>query len=92
MNDLFVCTRCQHVDLTDLVKGEVRAMNAQRAEVDAEVNSGWTGNHGTPLDRKITFEPLVCTKCLTGQWHGQFPYKRYEPATDLGKVVNPPLL
>jgi len=30
---------------------------------------------------------LVCTKCRTGSWHGQFPYMLYNPATD--DVVNP---
>lgn len=30
----------------------------------------------------------VCTKCNTGQWHGQFPYLPYNPKVD--NVVNPP--
>lgn len=30
---------------------------------------------------------FLCTKCATGQWHGQFPYALYNPRTD--NVVNP---
>jgi hypothetical protein len=30
---------------------------------------------------------FTCTRCATGQWHGQFPYALYNPKTD--NVVNP---
>ncbi len=30
----------------------------------------------------------ICTKCQTGQWHGQFAYASYDPETDV--VVNAP--
>jgi RNase P subunit RPR2 len=31
---------------------------------------------------------FLCTKCLTGAWHNQFPYAVYAPSTD--DVINPP--
>lgn len=33
--------------------------------------------------------PFICTRCLTGKWHNQFAYVRYNPDTD--RVSNPPL-
>jgi hypothetical protein len=32
-------------------------------------------------------KPFVCTKCQTGQWHGQFEAKPYDPTKD--EVMNP---
>lgn len=31
-------------------------------------------------------EPLKCTKCQTGQWHGLFSIRPYDPSRDL--VIN----
>lgn len=25
---------------------------------------------------------VLCTACLTGRWHGEFPQRRYDPDTD----------
>lgn len=30
--------------------------------------------------------PYKCSECLTGHWHGYFPKKAYDPATDV--VIN----
>lgn len=64
MNQLFMCTRCAHVDITDLATSEALAVSK-------------------------TATPFICTQCLTGKWHDQFPYVRYEPTKD--KVINPPI-
>lgn len=37
----------------------------------------------------VEYHPLTCTKCLTGNWHGYFPYLLYDPLVD--RVVNPNL-
>lgn len=34
------------------------------------------------------YQPYVCTQCLTGRWHGLFPYLPYQPGSD--QVCNPP--
>lgn len=82
MNLLFVCKRCQHVDLADLAESEVQRINAEHRSLTVPGND----------PRQFVFEPLVCTMCLTHRWHHQFPYKRYDPATDRDHVCNPPLL
>ena len=37
---------------------------------------------------QVPFLMHVCTQCLTGHWHQQFPYELYRPETD--HVCNPP--
>lgn len=76
MNNLFVCTKCQHVDAIDIARSEWKL---------------WHDMPGSNVSTlKIPYERFVCTQCLTTHWHGYFPYLPYDPQTDQ-EVVNPPL-
>lgn len=66
--------RCQRCDTIDLPDAVESAV--ARYNLD----------RGTALP--VVLVPLVCTRCLTGDWHGQFPQERYRPGVD--KVINPP--
>ena len=62
-DQLFRCTKCNHVDMVDLAASEaLREGKCPRR--------------------------FLCTMCLTGEWHHQFPYAKYNFAKD--DVLNPP--
>lgn len=79
MSQLFVCKRCQFVDLQDLAESEVLRINAEHALMSP----------GGTNTRQFTFEPLVCTSCLTGQWHGQFEHRHYCAVRDKDAINMP---
>ena len=47
---------------------------------------------GAYYGNRIRKEPVLCSLCGKGEWHGRFPRQQYDPAkhADWG-IVNPPL-
>lgn len=63
-SDLYVCNKCQTVDILELNYPDGIKSNGD------------------------SVEPLYCSKCRTGEWHGLFDQAKYKPGFD--QVINVP--